>query len=425
MGCDLILGGQWGDEGKAKIVDFVSKDYQVIVRYQGGTNAGHTVIVNGVKYVFHLIPSGILYPNTTCVLGNGLVIDIQELLTEINQLKEKGISFTGRLKISSQAFVVFPFHRYMDSARDNMREGKIGTTGRGIGPAYSDKYNRIGIRIQDLKDSSRLEKMLKENLKEKKIIFDNFFLKKYDLSIERFVKEFKNLYCQIEEYIEQTPYLLNQYIKEGKKILFEGAQGTGLDIDFGSYPFVTSSSCSSGGVAIGTGVPPNKLSEIIGVFKVYITRVGEGVLPTKLKTEEMKVLRKHGKEYGATTGRPRDCGWFDGVQAKYSVMINGMTAISLVKLDVFDYYDTIKFCTHYEIDEIQTQQFPSDISNIERAKPIYKEFRGWKTNTTGITDYKDLPNEAKEYVNFIANYLSVNIYYISTGPDRLQTIIYK
>ena len=296
MSCDVILGGQWGDEGKAKMVDFVSKDYQVIARYQGGANAGHTVIADEIKYIFHLIPSGILYPNTICVLGNGVVIDIKGLIAEINQLKEKGISFKERLKISSQAFVVFPFHHYMDSARDNIKEEKIGTTGRGIGPAYSDKYNRIGIRIQDLKDPFHLKKMLKENLKEKKVIFDNLFLEKYDLSIDRFVKEFGELYDEIEEYIEQTPYLLNQYLKEGKKVLFEGAQGTGLDIDFGSYPFVTSSSCSSGGVAIGSGVSPNKLSEIIGVFKVYITRVGKGALPTKLKAEEMEVLRKYGGE---------------------------------------------------------------------------------------------------------------------------------
>lgn len=425
---DIVLGGQWGDEGKAKITDFLSPKYDVIVRYQGGANAGHTVEVGDKKYIFHLIPSGILYPEKICILGNGVVIDIEALCQEINQLKNQGIEFNNRLKISSRAFVVFPFHKEMDIARDEIRTGQIGTTGRGIGPAYADKVNRIGIRIEDIKETSHLEDLLHENLKEKKILFKYFFnsTKKTETKstdISKLIQEVLVYYQQISQYVENTPYLINDYRKKGKRILFEGAQGAGLDIDFGSYPYVTSSSCSSGGAAIGSGLGVSHFKKVIGIFKSYITRVGEGVLPTMLNGESLDNLRKVGREYGATTGRPRNCGWFDGVQARYSAMINGMTAMALTKLDVLDGHDKILFCTHYEIDGIQTQVFPTSIIDVEKAKPVYREFEGWKKSTKGITNKKNLPKNALIYLDFIENYIGIPINYISTGPNREETIL--
>ena len=420
---DIVLGGQWGDEGKAKVIDFLSAKYDVIVRYQGGANAGHTVEAEGEKYIFHLIPSGILYPGIQCVLGNGMVIDIDELYQEISKLKSQGVEIKDRLKVSSRAFVVLPFHRELDVARDRLRVGKIGTTGRGIGPAYSDKVNRIGIRIKDLADLIHLKKILQENLKEKKILFKHLFGLKNELDVDTIAEAAHKQYHNISQYVENTPYLLNSYKQQGKSILFEGAQGAGLDIDFGSYPYVTSSSCSSGGAAIGSGIGVTQFCEVIGVFKAYITRVGKGALPTILEGKALDALRAKGNEYGATTGRSRDCGWFDGVQASYSVMINGMTGIALTKLDVFDDYETIRFCTHYEIDGEKTDKFPTSIRIMDKVKPVYKEFKGWRSSTRGITKKADLPKEAIDYLHYIEKYLDVPIKYISTGPDRKETIV--
>lgn len=420
---DIVLGGQWGDEGKAKIIDFLSVKYDVIVRYQGGANAGHTVETGGKKYVFHLIPSGILYPNKICVLGNGVVIDIDELDKEITQLSSQGIDIGDRLKISSQAFVVFPFHKSMDAARDTLRMHNIGTTGRGIGPAYSDKINRLGIRIQDLANVDLLKPLLVENLKEKQVLFEHLFHSIDKLDIDQIASEANEGYKKIIPYLANTPYLLNEYYKNNKNILFEGAQGAGLDIDFGSYPYVSSSSSSSGGAAIGSGLGVTRFRDVLGVFKTYITRVGKGYLPTILQGNDLDDLRQRGLEYGATTGRPRECGWFDGVQAKYSVMINGMTAIALTKIDVLDDYDQINFCTHYEIDGSRTNLFPISDNDIKKAKPIYRSFTGWKSRTKGITNKKDLPKPALLYLDFLEEYLETPIRYISTGPDRKDTIV--
>ena len=420
---DIVLGGQWGDEGKAKIVDFLSPKYDVIVRYQGGSNAGHTVETGGKKYVFHLIPSGILYPDKICVLGNGVVIDVNELDKEIKILNSQGIEIGDRLKISSQAFVVFPFHKKIDANRDKLRQDNIGTTGRGIGPSYSDKVNRIGIRIKDLEDIHILKILLTENLKEKQILFDHLFQSGDKLDVDEIAHEAHEGYKKIAQYLEDTPYLLNEYYKAGKNILFEGAQGTGLDIDFGSYPYVTSSSSSSGGAATGSGLGVTRFLDVLGVFKSYITRVGKGTLPTILKEKGLDELRRKGNEYGATTGRPRNCGWFDGVQAKHSVMINGMKGIALTKLDVLDDYDKIKFCTHYKINNNITSVFPICDHEIKKAEPVYREFCGWKSSTRGITNKKNLPQEALAYLDFLEKYLEVPIRYISTGPDRNDTIV--
>ena len=422
MGCDIVLGGQWGDEGKAKIVDHLSDRYDVIVRYQGGANAGHTVFIGKEKYVFHLIPSGILNPDNICVLGNGVVIDPGELLREILELERRGISSVNRLKISSQSFVVLPFHKEIDTARDDLRQGRIGTTGRGIGPAYSDKINRLGVRIADMGDRLRLRGILEENLKEKKVLYRHLLNIPDFPDIDAILKQSEELYASLSPYIANTPYLLNGYLKEGKKILFEGAQGTGLDVDFGSYPYVTSSSSSSGGAATGSGLSVTAFDKIIGVFKLYITRVGEGSLPTLLNGRGLEIMRQRGREYGSTTGRPRNCGWFDGIQARYASMINGMTGLALTKLDILDHFETIRFCTAYEIDGRQTTEFPISNDDLARVYPIYKEFPGWNKSTRGITDPSDLPKKARLYIDFLETYLDVPIRLVSTGPERHEVI---
>ncbi len=421
--CDIVLGGQWGDEGKAKMIDYLATSYDLITRFQGGANAGHTVVANGKKFVFHLIPSGILYPDKICVLGNGVVIDMAELLKEITLLEEQGISLTGRLKISLSAFVVLPIHLALDKAREVKR--KIGTTGRGIGPAYGDKISRVGIRLSDFADQTSLLEKLKENFSEKAELFKNYL----DLQDQKVldpaetIKHLMPYYERIKQYLVHSPYFLNEAQQAGKSILLEGAQGSGLDIDFGSYPFVTSSSTTSGGAATGSGLGVTRFKDVIGVFKAYITRVGGGALPTGLEEAEMDVLRKHGGEYGATTGRPRSCGWFDGVQAKYSVMINGMTKVALTKIDVFDHYPKIQLATAYEIDGKVTKEFPVTDAELSRAKPVYQEFSGWKKPVAGLEKYSDLPDEAKVYIDFLEKYLNCPISFISTGPDRLKTIV--
>ena len=422
MTCDIVLGGQWGDEGKAKMIDVLAADYDIIVRYQGGANAGHTVCHNNQKYVFHLIPSGILYPQKICVLGNGVVIDLKALNDEIEQLSKQGIDFSGRLKISEQAFLVLPLHLFLDKAREEKNTQKIGTTHRGIGPAYLDKYQRIGIRLVDLSDRNILLNKLSENIREKQILFDHYYSGNYQIDIEQMATDILSEYEKLKPYITNTPYFLNGAIKEHKKILLEGAQGTGLDIDFGSYPFVTTSSPSSGGAILGTGIGISKIKSIIGVFKCYITRVGGGNLPTALPEIEMSQMQKRGKEFGATTGRERSCGWFDGVQAKYAAMVNGLTDIALTKIDILDDYQEIKLCTHYKINGEKTDVFPSDLKTFNKIKPLYKTFSGWQSSTKGITAYQDLPQKAREYIEFLAEYLACPISFISTGAERKDII---
>lgn len=418
---DIVVGGQWGDEGKAKMIDTLAKDYHVIARYQGGANAGHTVQYNEENYVFHLIPSGILYEDKVCVIGNGVVLDIQQLIKEITGLQSRGISFEGKLKISNQAFVVLPFHIDLDKARDEFQ--KIGTTCRGIGPAYVDKYARIGIRVIDLENKETLKKKIEENIFEKKYLLENLYKKKdIQWQVDKVIDNLLAQYQEIKSYICNTPYFLNEELNKGKNILLEGAQGTSLDIDFGSYPFVTSSSPSSGGASSGTGLGVSKVRNIFGIFKVYITRVGGGNLPSALNEKEMQEMRKIGNEFGATTGRKRSCGWFDLVQARYSVLINGITRLVMTKIDILDHYDEIKVCTHYEIDGNKIEQFPVNSDDFQKAKPVYKIFEGWKTSTFGLTNYNDLPEKAKEYLSFIEGELNTPISHVSTGPDREQII---
>lgn len=427
MSCDIVLGGQWGDEGKAKMIDYFSSNYDIICRFQGGANAGHTVVANGKKYVFHLIPSGILYPNTVCVLGNGVVIDLEELHKEIEILAENGISVTGRLKISSLAFVVLPVHRALDKAKEAKNGGKIGTTHRGIGPAYIDKYDRIGIRISDLSNEKILLDKVKDSLDSKLFLLKNYYNCDYNETAETIVEWALKYYNLLKQFVDHTPYFLNESHAEGKNILLEGAQGTGLDINFGSYPYVTSSSPTSGGASTGSGIGVTKFNDVIGVFKAYITRVGGGALPTSLEGGleggEQELMRKLGHEFGATTGRPRTCGWFDGVQAKYACLVNGLTKISLTKIDVLDTWKTIRFCTGYNINGKITERFPETIEEFNAAIPVYKDFEGWKSSTFNIVDYSALPDGAKKYLDYLENYIGTPITHVSTGPDRNATML--
>ncbi len=423
MKCDIVLGGQWGDEGKAKMIDYLAADYDIIARFQGGANAGHTVVVDGKKFVFHLIPSGILYPKTTCVLGNGVVIDLEELVREIETLQAEGISLEGRLKISLSAFVVLPIHIALDKAREI--KNKIGTTGRGIGPAYIDKYARIGIRLADFQDENFLKKRMEENISEKLPLFKHYFNPEGQppFNVDAMIDRMRPSFDKIKKYLSHTPYFLNQSRREGKRILLEGAQGNGLDIDFGSYPYVTSSSTTSGGAATGSGIGVSSFDKVIGVFKAYITRVGGGNLPTALPENEMELLRKNGGEYGATTGRPRTCGWFDGVQARFSVMVSGMNQLAITKIDVLDSYSSIYFCTGYEIDGKVTTEFPIRSVDFDRIKPIYKEFPGWKKPTSRVTRFQDLPDEARRYLDFTESFVDCPVRFLSNGPERSHTLV--
>lgn len=423
MKCDIVLGGQWGDEGKAKMIDYLSSSYDIITRFQGGANAGHTVVVDGKKFVFHLIPSGILYPKSTCVLGNGVVIDLEELVREIEYLESLGISFEGRLKISLSAFVVMPFHIALDKAREAKK--KIGTTGRGIGPAYIDKYARTGIRLADFEDEVFLKSRIQENISEKISLFEHYFnpADRFAFDVDKIIAQLRPSFQKIKKYLCHTPYFLHESARSGKRILLEGAQGNGLDIDFGSYPYVTSSSTTSGGAATGSGIGVTSFEKVIGVFKAYITRVGGGALPTALPDDEMETLRQRGGEFGATTGRPRTCGWFDGVQARFSVMVSGMNQVAITKIDVLDSYQTIRFCTGYEIDGKVIEEFPVRSSDFEKIRPVYKDFPGWSKPTSKVKSFKDLPVEARRYLDFVGKFIGCEVTYLSNGPERLQTLV--
>ncbi len=420
MGALVIIGTQWGDEGKGKITNLLSKKADYIVRYQGGDNAGHTVYIENEKYVFHLLPSGIIEKNKKCVLGNGVVINPEALMNEIRILKERGIEAKNRLFISANAHIVFPYHKYIDEFRE-ISKGKIGTTKHGIGPAYSDKYARIGIRVSDYINDKIFHKLLKNNLEEKKTIISKFDkienIKSIILKIRRKVID------EFRKYVADTSFILNKALDNGEKILFEGAQGNMLDVDFGTYPYVTSSNPSSGGVCTGTGVPPTKINKVLGITKAYTTRVGSGPFPTELNNKIGKYLRNVGKEYGTTTGRPRRCGWLDLVVVKHSIMINGINSIALTKLDVLKDLDKIKVCVAYKYNGKTIETFPYDRDVIKKITPVYKTFKGWKVDISDIKSYDDLPLEAKKYIEFIEQETGIPVSIISTGANRVRTII--
>lgn len=423
MSVTVLVGSQWGDEGKGKIVDLLGEKYHIVARYQGGANAGHTVEIDDRKYILHLIPSGILRENVTCVIGNGVVIDPVALLDEIELLEKNGIKVGGRLLISHNAHLIMPYHKLLDSINESSGM-KIGTTGRGIGPCYIDKYARKGIKIVDLLNRKILEEKIRENLKEK----NNLLKKVYEheeLDVEEIVKQYIEFDKIIDRYIKDVAYFLNNAIIEGKSILLEGAQGALLDVDHGTYPFVTSSSPTSGGACTGTGIPPNKITNVIGIVKAYTTRVGLGPFPSELTNDEGEKLRKVGAEYGATTGRPRRCGWFDAPLVKYSAMINGIDSVAITKLDVLSSFDTIKVCTGYELNGRLVKNFPTDFDKLSKIVPVYEELEGWNKDLNGCRSYDELPDKTKKYLSFISREAGVAINIVSIGPKRQETFFVK
>ena len=411
----VILGAQWGDEGKGKIVDLLSAEYEVVVRYQGGSNAGHTVMVNGQKFILHLLPTGILHTHTIGVIAQGMVVDLELLVEEIKQIESKGISVRDRLLISDRAHLVLPYHKTLDALLE--KRGKIGTTLRGIGPAYMLKYARKGIRVCDLWDKDRFYSLVKDNLEFVEELCKKVYCEDFQMKVDEVVDRALESFEEVKHCITDTSsYLLNTE----KSILFEGAQGTLLDVDIGTYPYVTSSNSSALGLSAGTGLPPKFFSgaKFLGVSKAYTTRVGEGPFPTELKDEVGDLIREKGKEYGATTGRPRRCGWLDLVALKHAVDLNGLDGIVLTKLDVLDGFEEIKVCTAYGVEDKVFKNFPASLSLLEKAQPIYECFEGWKESTYGITNYKDIPEKAMSYINFIERFLGVPIVMLSTSPER-------
>ncbi len=419
MGVSVLVGSQWGDEGKGKIVDLLSENFDIVARYQGGANAGHTVKIGEDEYILHLIPSGILREDVICVIGNGVVIDPTALLKEIRFLEDNNIKVDGRLFISQNAHLIMPYHKILDKISE---EGttKIGTTGRGIGPCYIDKYARKGIRIVDLLNKSILEEKIRKNLKEKNAIVKKVY-EKEEMNVEDIVSQYMEFDEIIDKYIKDVPMFLNKSIREGKSVLLEGAQGALLDVDHGTYPFVTSSNPTSGGACTGTGIAPTKINSVIGIVKAYTTRVGEGPFPTELLDSDGEKLRKVGAEFGATTGRPRRCGWFDAFLVKYSTMVNDTTFAALTKLDVLSSFDKINVCTGYEYEGKLLSSFPTNIEKLNNVKPVYETVDGWNEDITECRSYRELPEKTKYYLNFISEKSETKFGIISVGPKRKQT----
>jgi adenylosuccinate synthase len=419
----LVVGSQWGDEGKGKIVDLLSSENEIVARYQGGANAGHTIVIDGKKYVLHLIPSGILNEGVKCVIGNGVVIDPIALTNEIDMLMSHGIDVSGRLFISHKAHLIMPYHKMLDQVRESSDTSKaIGTTGRGIGPAYIDKARRVGIRIVDLLDREYFEEKLRNNIKE----HNNVLTKVYGsdaLDAEEIVETYMKFDKLIDPFITDTTTLLNTAIRDGKNVLAEGAQGALLDLDHGTYPYVTSSNPTSGGACTGLGIPPTSIGKVIGITKAYCTRVGHGPFPTELNDEMGEYLRTEGAEFGATTGRPRRCGWLDLVALKYSVMVNGISHIALTKLDVLDKLKEIKICTGYKVAGKLLKYFPIDLPTLNKLECEFVTVPGWNRTLKGITRYEDLPRETLDYFKIIEEFTGAEISIVSLSPDRNDTII--
>jgi adenylosuccinate synthase len=418
----IVIGAQWGDEGKGKIVDLFSEKFDAVARYQGGHNAGHTVFIGSQKFVLKLIPSGILRPNVRAVIGNGVVIDPGALLEEIRGLEAAGVNVRSQLKISDRAHVIFPFHRTIEKISEGRADRvAIGTTSRGIGPCYEDKIARRGIRIADLVGSNFPS--LYCSLAEDKQLIASAFQIAERVNFDEILEQYRQFADQIRPMACDTAHLLNGMIREGKSILFEGAQGTMLDIDFGTYPFVTSSSATAGGACTGTGVPPNKIDGIVGVSKAYITRVGAGPFPSEDHTELGEKIRKAGNEFGSVTGRPRRCGWFDVPLLRYTAEVNGFDSIILTKLDVLDDLDEIPVCVAYELDGKVINEMPACVRRMESVKPVLERLPGWKTKTQGITDLGKLPSAAQRYLKFLEEKTGIEIGSVSNGPERNETMI--
>lgn len=423
MKSTVLVGVQWGDEGKGKIIDVLTEGVDVVVRFQGGNNAGHTVEIGSNKYVLHLVPSGIFRPNALCIIGNGVVVDPKALVKEIKELEEAGIKFKGRLEVSTRCHLILKYHSLMDGLREQQRnpDQKIGTTKRGIGPAYADKAARRGIRALEMIDLKRFEERFREEATFYNKIFSSCNCECVDIDSEwKILAEAAKF---LKEYIVDSVLTINKAAKARKNILFEGAQGMLLDVDYGTYPFVTSSNTTSGGACTGSGLSPKYIDSVVGVMKAYCTRVGEGPFPSELHGEEGKKLRASGREYGATTGRPRRCGWFDAVSARYSCMINGVDKLAITKLDVLDKYETLKICTAYNVNGKIVKDMPSDTAEIAIAIPVYEEYPGWNAPTNDACSFNELPDAAQKYLTKIAELVDADIGIVSVGPNRRQTFV--
>jgi len=422
----VIIGAQWGDEGKGKVVDLLADRFDIVARYQGGHNAGHSVYVGDRAFVLRLLPSGIIHEDSTCVLGNGMVIDPKAFFEEVDQMQAQGISISPeRLKVSSRAHLIMPYHRALDhTSEERLGNEKIGTTLRGIGPAYEDKAGRRGIRVADALAPEVLKMRIERNLEEANRII--VLYGQPPLRADEIFDEIAPLVERLRPFVTETSHFFAEAKKQNKKILLEGAQATLLDVDHGTYPYVTSSNPTAGGAAVGTGIPPHHISGVLGIVRTYATRVGEGPFPTEMLDAEetmANLIRQRGNEYGSVTKRPRRCGWFDAVATKYAAELNGFNSVALTKLDVLDALDTIKVCVGYEIDGERIETFPAVSQDLQRIKPIYETLEGWQSETLGITKVVDLPTKAREYVEFLSNSIGVEIGLISTGPERDQTII--
>ncbi len=418
----VVVGAQWGDEGKGKIVDVLSERFKVVARYSGGHNAGHTVTIHGKKFILQLIPCGVLRPGCRGVIGNGVVLDPFAFMKEVDALRATGIQVDGNLFVSNRAHVILPYHRLIELAAENAPgRVKIGTTSRGIGPTYEDKMARSGLRVQDLLDKQLMQKHVENACREKNTIAHVLFNSE-PLDADKIYAEYSEIADRVAPFVTDTALLLNRAIANGEPVMFEGAQGTMLDIDHGTYPFVTSSSATSGGAATGTGVPPTSIDTVIGVTKAYCTRVGEGPFPTESKDATGEALRKKGNEFGAVTGRPRRTGWLDLPLLRYSNMINGTSWLVVTKLDVLDELAEIPVCVSYKLDGKETEKIPAQNSSFERIEPVYTKLPGWQSATFGVDRYDQLPAKAKRYLEFVEKEAGAKIAIISTGPDREQTI---
>ncbi|NPB09905.1 MAG: adenylosuccinate synthase [Thermodesulfobacteria bacterium] len=426
MACIVVVGTQWGDEGKGKIVDLLTADADVIVRFQGGNNAGHTIVFDGQKFILHLIPSGIFHPEKTCLIGNGVVIDPQVLLGEIDNLEAKGVSVPpGHLYVSERAHLIMPYHKAIDHGREAKKgKTKIGTTGRGIGPCYEDKIARRGIKVGDLLDEELFKAKLEEVLEEK-----NFYLREYlgqePLDFQEIYESYLEMGKRLAPYVTNVSLELEKARNRGAKILFEGAQGTQLDIDHGTYPFVTSSNTVAGGACHGAGVGPTTIDFVLGICKAYTTRVGGGPFPTELFDETGEYMRERGGEFGSTTGRPRRCGWLDGVVLREAVRLNGLSALAITKLDVLSGLNPLKVCVAYRVDGERRETFPANIREVERVEPIYEELPGWEEDISQVRRFEDLPQATKDYLRWIEDFAGVPVDLVSVGPARDQTIVLR
>jgi adenylosuccinate synthase len=423
MSTVVLIGAQWGDEGKGKVTDFLARRADMVVRYQGGSNAGHTVVVNDKIYKLHLIPSGILYSDKMCLIGNGVVVDPGVLLEELGALESQGVS-TANLRISPRAHVIFPYHKRIDMAEEERKgKSKIGTTCRGIGPAYMDKATRVGIRMVELIDREELAEKLRDVVEFKNQLLSGVYGSSDQFDYREILELYSGYGERLKKYVANVSILVNEAIDGGKKVLFEGAQGTLLDIDHGTYPYVTSSSPIAASACLGAGLGPTKINTVVGVAKAYITRVGEGPFPTELHDKLGEQIRERGHEFGTTTGRPRRCGWYDAVIARYAARINGLSYLAVTKLDVLTGLETLKICTGYRYKGEIITEFPDSLKVLARCEPVYREFPGWQEDISNVNDYSELPQNARDYLKYLEDLSGVPVAIVGVGPGRTQTLV--